>query len=138
MPCASRTFRFIELANIASTMGNVETSVSSLHPCDSVSSTLNGCPVSVGEVSPTVTLSQWLRAQPGLTGTKKMCGEGGCEVCVVTAAVPLSGSGGNAVIAVNSVSLKFLILILMAGCKRLEIEKCWQMAALKIVLLTVF
>lgn len=52
-------------------------------PKTSVSFTLNGEPVVVQAPSPFLTLNEWIRAQPGLTGTKRMCGEGGCGCCVV-------------------------------------------------------
>ena len=52
-------------------------------PLTSLSFILNGRPVEIAGVSPLLTLNDWLRVQPGLTGTKKMCGEGGCGCCVV-------------------------------------------------------
>ncbi len=75
----------------------------------SVSFTLNGHPVCVSDVSPSVSLNEWLRAQPGLTGTKRMCGEGGCGACVVSVSLPSdhhSNDDRETVIAVNSVSSK--------------------------------
>lgn len=66
-----------------STSGGVQQGRTSMEPKNSVSFTLNGAPVNVDGVSPSLTLNSWLRSQPGLTGTKKMCGEGGCGCCVV-------------------------------------------------------
>ena len=43
---------------------------------------LNGQPRTV-EVSPRVTLLDWLREEAGLTGTKKGCNEGACGTCTV-------------------------------------------------------
>ena len=68
-------------------MGNSQ-SVDSMDPPaakKSVSFQLNGRAVVVEEASPLLTLNDWLRAQPGLAGTKHMCGEGGCGCCVVAA-----------------------------------------------------
>lgn len=50
-----------------------------------VSFKLNGFPVLVKNASPLLSLCDWLHSQPGLRGTKRMCGEGGCGSCVVTA-----------------------------------------------------
>ena len=67
-------------------MGNqVSNSVCVPPPLTAVTFTLNGRVVTVDNASPLISLNDWLRSQPGLTGTKKMCGEGGCGVCVVTA-----------------------------------------------------
>ena len=52
-------------------------------PIASVSFTLNGRQVEVQGASPLLSLNDWLRVQPGLSGTKKMCSEGGCGCCVV-------------------------------------------------------
>lgn len=83
----------------------------------SVSFQLNGHDVVVEGASPLLTLNDWLRAQPGLTGTKRMCAEGGCGCCVVAVAtssllqVAADGSWDcqlladqNSTIAINSVS----------------------------------
>lgn len=49
----------------------------------SVSFKLNGKTMVVGGASPLLSLNDWLRLQPGLAGTKRMCEEGGCGCCVV-------------------------------------------------------
>ncbi len=52
-------------------------------PTTTVNFTLNGNKVEITGASPLLSLNDWLRVQPGLTGTKKMCSEGGCGCCVV-------------------------------------------------------
>ena len=69
----------------------------------SVAFTLNEEKVELTNVSPCLTLLEWLRAQPGLTGTKKMCGEGGCGCCVVSTTRNDPATGRQSTIAVNSV-----------------------------------
>ena len=73
-------------------------------PVESVSFVLNGQPVVVQGANPLLSLNEWLRAQPQLGGTKIMCGEGGCGVCVVTVARPDPVNKKEINIAVNSVS----------------------------------
>ncbi|XP_065184192.1 xanthine dehydrogenase/oxidase-like isoform X2 [Sycon ciliatum] len=50
---------------------------------DAVIFTVNGRTHVVTNPSPWLTVNDWLRDQPGLKGTKRMCGEGGCGACVV-------------------------------------------------------
>ena len=50
---------------------------------DAVIFTVNGRTHVVTNPSPWLTVNEWLRDQPGLKGTKRMCGEGGCGACVV-------------------------------------------------------
>ena len=75
-------------------------------PISSISFTLNGDQVQLTDVSPHLTLLEWLRAQPGLTGTKKMCGEGGCGCCVVSVVRKDPATGKDSTIAINSVRLE--------------------------------
>uniref|UniRef100_H2YPE4 FAD-binding PCMH-type domain-containing protein n=1 Tax=Ciona savignyi TaxID=51511 RepID=H2YPE4_CIOSA len=53
--------------------------------------TVNGKQYSVQSPDPTVSLNSWMRLQPGLTGVKVMCEEGGCGCCVVTLQKPNEG-----------------------------------------------
>ena len=83
---------------------------------NTVSFDLNGKAVLVQDASPLMSLNDWLRTQPGLAGTKRMCGEGGCGCCVVAAAPATSQlhnleesweyilSEQNSTMAINSVS----------------------------------
>ena len=82
-------------------MGN---SVAPPSPKTSISFLVNGRPVTVEGASPLVSLNEWIRAQPGLTGTKRMCGEGGCGCCVVAASFMDLATGKKKTIAINSVS----------------------------------
>jgi xanthine dehydrogenase/oxidase len=52
-------------------------------PVNAVVFSVNGVPYSLDDVDPVVTLSEWLKEQAGLKGTKFMCREGGCGACVV-------------------------------------------------------
>lgn len=86
-------------------MGNTEAKERvSLDPKTSVSFKLNGTSVEVQGVSPSITLNSWLRTQPGMSGTKRMCGEGGCGCCVVAASLINPVTQKETVIAINSVS----------------------------------
>ena len=78
--------------------------MSTLSPSSIVSFTLNGHDVQLSGVDPNVTLNEWIRLQLGLSGTKKMCGEGGCGCCVVSVLRKDPTTGKDTTIAINSVS----------------------------------
>jgi len=78
--------------------------MSSLSPTTNVSFTLNGDDVQVFNADPNTTLNEWIRSQYGLSGTKKMCGEGGCGCCVVSVLRKDSTAGKDDIVSVNSVS----------------------------------
>ena len=59
--------------------------------------------IPVENVNPLLTLNEWLRSQTGLTGTKRMCAEGGCGCCVVAATRVDPVTQKETTIAVNSV-----------------------------------
>ena len=80
-------------------------------PTSSISFTLNDEQVQLTNVSPQLTLLEWLRTQPGLTGTKKMCGEGGCGCCVVSAVRKDPATDKPSTIAINSVRLTRILII---------------------------
>ncbi|XP_076806780.1 uncharacterized protein LOC143450217 isoform X1 [Clavelina lepadiformis] len=61
-----------------------------------------------------ISFNSWLRSQPGLTGTKITCGEGGCGSCVVALQRPSEG-----IKAVNSCLLP---LCSVDGCHVITIE----------------
>ena len=84
-------------------MTNVR-NMSILSPSSIVSFTLNGLDVKLSGVDPNVTLNEWIRSQHGLSGTKKMCGEGGCGCCVVSVLRKDPTTGKDTTIAINSVS----------------------------------
>lgn len=65
-------------------MGNGQGIVDPPAAKTSVEFVLNGHKVVVEGVSPLLSLNDWLRAQPGLGGTKRMCAEGGCGCCIVS------------------------------------------------------
>ena len=108
----------------------------SIQPKTSVFFTLNGASVEVQGVSPSLTLNAWLRAQPGLTGTKKMCGEGGCGCCLVAVSLQSLVKQQETTFAMNSVrrpsgverlccGIPFMsvsLLVLQCLCPLLSIE----------------
>ncbi len=73
-------------------------------PFTSISFTLNGEAVRVEGARVQTRLVSWLREQPGFTGTKLMCGEGGCGCCVVAATRVDPVTEKETTIAINSVS----------------------------------
>ena len=75
-------------------------------PVQQISFVLNEEQVTVSGADPNVTLNEWIRSQPRLSGTKRMCGEGGCGCCVVTGAWKDPASGDQTTAALNSVSLR--------------------------------
>jgi len=89
--------------------------MSSLSPTTNVSFTLNGDDVQVSNVDPNTTLNEWIRSQYGLSGTKKMCGEGGCGCCVVSALRRDPTMGKDTTISVNSVSHMATLLKIKGG-----------------------
>jgi len=83
-------------------MGGTESKLR-VEPKTSVSFHVNGASISVENVNPLLTLNEWLRSQTGLTGTKRMCAEGGCGCCVVAATRVDPVTQKETTIAVNSV-----------------------------------
>ncbi|MEQ8981456.1 MAG: 2Fe-2S iron-sulfur cluster-binding protein, partial [Deltaproteobacteria bacterium] len=55
--------------------------------------TLNGQRISASDVSPTMTLLQYLRGPLGETGTKEGCAEGDCGACTVAIVDPDAPQG---------------------------------------------
>jgi len=99
--------------------------MSAVAPTINVSFTLNGSNVQVSNADPNMTLNEWIRSQYGLSGTKKMCGEGGCGCCVVSVLRKDPTSGEDVTISINSVSL--IIKIDVQRNPETQ-EKClWQM-----------
>lgn len=76
----------------------------SLEPLKVVSFVLNGQRVELTDPSPKTSLNEWIRSQYGLTGTKRMCGEGGCGCCVVSVMKTDLLSNKPVTLAINSVS----------------------------------
>lgn len=74
-----------------------------MEPKTSVSFILNNQPVRVDGVSAMMSLNEWIRGQPGLTGTKRMCTEGGCGCCMVSASFTDPTTQKKKTIAINSV-----------------------------------
>ena len=79
--------------------------------------TLNGGPVLVEDVSPNVTLLDWLRAN-GLPGTKQGCAEGDCGACTV-ALIERNADGHPTYRSVNSC---LLLLPMIAGKEVVTVE----------------
>ena len=80
--------------------------MSTLTPTVEVSFTLNGHDVQLSGVDPNTTLNEWIRSQHGLSGTKRMCGEGGCGCCVVSVQRKDPTTGKDTTISINSVSMQ--------------------------------
>ena len=74
-----------------------------MEPKTSVSFILNNQPVRIDGASSMMSLNEWIRAQPGLTGTKRMCTEGGCGCCMVSACFTDPTTQKKKTIAINSV-----------------------------------
>ena len=80
--------------------------MATLSPTSVVSFTLNGHDVQLSGVDPNTTLNEWIRSQLGLSGTKKMCGEGGCGCCAVSVQRKDPTTGKDTTISINSVSVQ--------------------------------
>ena len=80
--------------------------MSTLAPTSVVSFTLNGHDVQLSGVDTNTTLNEWMRSELGLSGTKKMCGEGGCGCCVVSVLRKDPTTGKDTTMAINSVSIQ--------------------------------
>ena len=78
--------------------------MSAIDPVTTVTFTLNGGNVQVSNGNPHWTLNEWIRSQYGLSGTKLMCGEGGCGCCVVSVSRKDPTSEKDTTISINSVS----------------------------------
>lgn len=79
---------------------------------------LNGKTVVLGDVAPTTTLLNWLRAS-GRTGTKEGCAEGDCGACTVALADAESAAGEPVWRAVDSC---LVLLPMLNGRKVLTVE----------------
>eukprot|EP00051_Salpingoeca_urceolata_P009950 m.120900 g.120900 ORF g.120900 m.120900 type:complete len:1312 (+) comp16518_c0_seq3:946-4881(+) len=67
----------------------------------SITFVLDGSTITLKNPDPTMTLNDYLRNEAGLTGTKRMCGQGGCGSCTV-ALTRKDKSGADVTVPVNS------------------------------------
>ena len=72
-------------------------------PVQTIRFSLNGKEVELNDPSSQASLNDWIRSQHGLTGTKKMCDEGGCGCCVVSLTKTDLITKKQVTLAVNSV-----------------------------------
>lgn len=68
------------------------------------------------QAATTTTLNQFLRQTLGLTGTKIMCGEGGCGACVVHVRRPLPATSDNNSAEMNTEHSVNSCLVLLMSC----------------------
>ncbi|XP_046849634.1 xanthine dehydrogenase 1-like isoform X2 [Xenia sp. Carnegie-2017] len=71
-------------------------------PVSEVYVEVNGVGYKITNTSTKISLNEWLRAQPGLKGTKVTCQQGGCGSCVVALTKQDPVTGKHKTIAVNS------------------------------------
>lgn len=67
--------------------------------------------VKVGEFNPRTSLNEYIRKSLYLTGTKEMCREGGCGVCIVTATAKHPVTKKFVTFTVNSVRKNYLFTV---------------------------
>ncbi|MBS0569326.1 MAG: xanthine dehydrogenase small subunit [Proteobacteria bacterium] len=72
----------------------------------------------LADVSPTLTVLEWLRGPAGMTGTKEGCAEGDCGACTVVLGTP-TADGQMHYRAVNSC---ILFVPTLDGCQLLTVE----------------
>ena len=92
-----------------------EARVKIVNATSSIQFTLNGEAVTISNPDPTQKLSDWLRNDRGLKGTRVSCAEGGCGACVVALKVP----GATAPVAANAC---LRLMGSMQGCAVVTIE----------------
>src|SRR5262245_51322132 len=78
---------------------------------------LNGKPCREDNVSPTMTVLDWLRSRAHLTGTKEGCAEGDCGACTIVIGRPVDGS-----LQYRAVNSCLMMLPQLDGCAVLTVE----------------
>ena len=88
---------------------------------------ISWCTLSVDDAQQSMSLFVFIHNVARLTGTKIMCGEGGCGLCVVTATYHHPGTKEEVTKAVNAVSIEWHDCV----CLNMTTIRSSQMLALK-------
>ena len=77
----------------------------------------------LSNVSANSRLIDFIRDKAGLTGTKSMCREGGCGICIVSVRSRDPNSGKELTRAVNSVRYEYLLKVALCIHKHLNMAE---------------